>query len=539
MRCRDQMLMGAQLTFHWQRALLEGMSPVDDAGYNSSYSTTAMRGGCTAETREKILQDLKDWVEDPNGAKVYWTNGMAGTGKTTIMYSLCEWLAAMRRLGGNFFCSQGLELCRNVNNIVPTLAYQIAQYSPAYRTALCNVLEKEPGACKLNVQQQFEKLVQGPMQAVAGAMPDGAVVVIDALDECHDGWAFRMFLDTLLKHAVALPIKFIVASRPEPAIRAKMSGPGYSPSILYLHDIEASLVEEDIKKYLNSAFASMSPSPSSDDVVKLAKRAGKLFIYAATVVRYIAPDDSCVPSAARLQALLGGDSGSTLQHKGIDGLYTGVLSAAFGAEREAGELAALRLTLQTAICAKEPMSAQTVASILGLTEDEVRIALQPLRSVLHVQEGGLGLVSSFHASFPDYMFDQVRSGKFFCDKKVHNEVLANGCLDVMKGKLRFNICKLESSFVFDKDIIDLEERIEKSISTELSYSCRYWGVHVREGDFSDAVHERLVDLLTHRLLFWMEVLNLQRHMSMGTEMLRHLQNWLNVSECVQCDYLRH
>src|SRR3954469_8407192 len=166
------------------------MAPVDDARYNSSYSTTVKRRKCTAETREKILEDLKVWVEDPNGAKVYWMNGMAGTGKTTILYTLCEWLAKIRQLGGNYFCSRISSLCRDVNNIVPTLAFQLAQYSPAFRSALCKVLEEEPQASKLDVRWQFEKLVQGPMQVVKEAIPEGVVVVIDALDECDDGYAF-------------------------------------------------------------------------------------------------------------------------------------------------------------------------------------------------------------------------------------------------------------------------------------------------------------------------------------------------------------
>jgi len=36
---------------------------------------------------------LKDWARDADGAEVYWMNGMAGTGKTTILYSLCKWLS--------------------------------------------------------------------------------------------------------------------------------------------------------------------------------------------------------------------------------------------------------------------------------------------------------------------------------------------------------------------------------------------------------------------------------------------------------------
>ncbi|KAF8965897.1 hypothetical protein BDZ97DRAFT_1995357 [Flammula alnicola] len=503
------------------------MSPVDDARYNSSYSTTIERRGCTAETREKILEDLKGWVVDPKGAKVYWMNGMAGTGKTTIVYSLCEWLEENRRLGGNYFCSRISALCRDVNNIVPSLAYQLAQYSSAFRSALCKILEEKPEASKLDVKWQFQKLVQEPMQAVKTAMPESVVIVVDALDECDDGDAFRLFLETLLKLAADLPLKFFVTSRPEPSIRVKMLAPGYSRSVLHLHDIEESIVEADIKKYVTEALGSMSPPPSPNEVERLAKLAGKLFIYAATAVRYIHPGDLPVNSSARLRTMLGMVSGSSKQHDELNGLYTGILSVAVDRKRlEEQEVNDILLTLRTVVCAKEPMTVRTLASLLNLAEQRVRFSLQPLRSILHVQEGVQGLVSPFHASFPDYLFDKRRSEEFHCETTQHSEILANGCFDVMKAQLKFNICKLESSFLFDKDVSDLQERIEKSISAALSYACRYWVEHLRQGNSTVMVRIRLVDFLTHRLLFWMEVLNLERRMAIGGEILRQVQHWL-------------
>jgi len=96
----------------------------------------------------------------------------------------------------------------------------------------------------------------------------------------------------------------------------------------------------------------------------------------------------------------------------------------------------------------------------------------------------------------------------------------------MKVQLRFNICSLESSFVFDKDIEDLAEQIRSSISTALFYSCRYWGEHLQRGDGTEALHLQLINFLTHRLLFWMEVLNLKLCMASGAQILHQVQNWI-------------
>ena len=500
------------------------MSPVQSARYNSKYSTNIGRRGCTAETREKIIQDLKDWAGKKGGAKVYWMNGMAGTGKTTIGYSLCEWLTKVGKLGGNFFCSRAEPSCRDANNIVPTLAFQLSQSCPAYRSALCKVLKEEPQASKLEVRWQFQKLIEGPIRTVKDAVLEDLIIVIDALDECDDGEAFRLFLETLLKLAPDLPFKIFLTSRPEPVIRQKMLEPGHSSSVLHLHDIEELVVEADIKKYLTDAFHTMSPRPSSYQVEQLTKRAGRLFIYAATVVRYIHPNSrAVVDSAARLKRVLSLTTGSGKQHEELDKLYTSVLSAAFDDDLEADEIENIRLTLWTVVCARAPVSLETIASLRALKKDALQASLEPLRSVLFVQEGVEGLVTPFHASFPDYILQCDRSKQFHCNAAQHHELLANGCFDVMKAQLRFNICNLESSFVFDKDVPDLEDRIRKNISPALSYACRYWAEHLQKSNSSEVVHKNLDNFLRKQLLFWMEVLNLEQRIVMGADMLRQVQ----------------
>ena len=117
------------------------------------------------------------------------------------------------------------------------------------------------------------------MRVMKNAMPDNVVVVIDALDECDDGQAFRLFLEMLLRLTPELPFKFFLTSRPEHVIRDKMRALQYSSSVLHLHDIEDSVVEADIKKYLTDSLCSMSPPLSSDNMKELAKHARRLFIY--------------------------------------------------------------------------------------------------------------------------------------------------------------------------------------------------------------------------------------------------------------------
>ncbi|KAF8684577.1 WD40 repeat-like protein [Rhizoctonia solani] len=528
--CDMSMRTHDQVKKQLEETRLQRMAPVGDAKYNSSYSTIIKRHRCTAQTREAIHQGLQDWATNSGSAKIYWMNGMAGTGKTTIAYSFCEWLGSTNQLGASFFCSRISSTCRSLSRIIPTISYQLARYSPAFQSSLCAILETDPDAGTLNVAQQFEKLVTTPLLEVKGAIPDNVVVVIDALDECDDSYSVRLLLDVLLKFAKDLPLKFFVASRPEPIIWDKMfSKGGTLRSIVHLHDIEKSIVEEDIKKYLTDALSSMSPPPSLNDIEVLAKRSRNLFIYAATVVRYIYPGDIHVDSSARLEAMLEAISTSgpvaENRYEDLDLLYTTVLSAVFHARLSAREKDNMRRVLWTVVCAKEPITAPTIASLTNLHEHQVRVPLQSLRSVVHVPENS-ALISTLHASFPEYMLDQSRSKGFWCDSSQSNEIMARRCFGVMQAELRFNMCNLQNSYLEDDQVQDLQSRISEFISPALSYACRYWASHLISAPATNDTCTELRHLLTDKLLFWMEVLSLSKCIGTGAPMMQQAQSWL-------------
>src|SRR5687767_8104944 len=101
-----------------------------EAAYNQDVGLD--RHACTEGTRKTILAQLDEWATDPAGARVYWLNGLAGTGKTTIAISLCKSLASKGLLGASFFCSRQLPRCRDSRLIVPTIAYQLARFSSTF-----------------------------------------------------------------------------------------------------------------------------------------------------------------------------------------------------------------------------------------------------------------------------------------------------------------------------------------------------------------------------------------------------------------------
>ncbi|EUC67566.1 vegetative incompatibility protein HET-E-1, partial [Rhizoctonia solani AG-3 Rhs1AP] len=308
-----------------------------------------------------------------------------------------------------------------------------------------------------------------------------------------------------------------------------MSRAGSSRFIVHLHDVEQSIVEEDIKKYLTESLGSMTPPPPLKQIELLAKRSRNLFIYAVTIVRYIFPEDVHVDSNFRLRSMLATISHSKAMaennYENLDQLYTTVLKAVFNTRLDSTDKQGLRGVLWTIVCAREPITVSTIASLASLSEDEVWTALQSLRSVVHVPEDN-GLISTLHSSFPEYMVDESRSKRFYCNELKANETLVHRCFDVMASELKFNVCALNNSYLADSQVDDLDARVLQCISPTLSYACRYWGSHLRVAPATDNTHDMLLNFLAEQLLFWMEVLSLSRCIGIGAPMMQQAQTWL-------------
>lgn len=207
----------------------------------------------------------------------------------------------------------------------------------------------------------------------------------------------------------------------------------------------------------------------------------------------------------------------------LDTLYKTILKGALDDGLEETEMDQLRLVLWTVVCVCEPVTVQTLARLTGTDEENTAEVLQSLQSVLHISEPD-NVVSTLHASFYDFIFTQERSQGFFCNEELHAPTLAQQCFEVMKSELRFNICKLESSFVLDEEVEDLEKRVDEHISPEISYACKYWGEHMSLAAPADDLCIMLEDFLSNRLLFWMEVLNLSKFRTLGTFILETINS---------------
>ncbi|KAG8790501.1 hypothetical protein FRC12_011733 [Ceratobasidium sp. 428] len=506
--------------------LLRALPDAPAAIYCSKESSSLRRGRCTPNTRVELLEQLQAWACDDNAQKIYWLNGMAGTGKTTIAYSLCEWLQSVQKLGASFFCSQRLPECPDVNRIIPSISYRLSLFSTPFRHALSCVLADNKDPYNQVLRKQFETLFVAPLREVMRTLPANIVIVVDALDECDDQGGIGKVLKTLLLHARELPVKFFVTSRPESAIidqMRKQAAEGVRLE-LRLHEIKNTIVQQDIATYLTAKLARAKLSDAELSI--LVERSGVLFIYAATVIRFI-KFDSFSSSTERLKLVLDASATSTNESdETLDELYTAILQTGLelnGLTRS--EKVRREMVLRHAVCAREPLSMGVMAGLLQ-TDNTVQVsaALRPLQSVLSVSERGV--IGTLHESFPNYLLNPTRSGRFYCDPGQQHAHMAQRCFSLIKiPNPPFNICKLESSYLLDEEVPDIDQRVDKVVCDALLYACRFWAAHLEFADHIENCFQLLYEFLSERLLLWTEVMSLKRQMWEGVDMLRKVQTW--------------
>src|ERR1700679_832214 len=111
------------------------MRRTENAGY-----LCENREGCLKGTRTEVLLQIEQWLVNEQDRRIFWLNGLAGTGKSTIAQTFAEICFADGKLGASFFCSRDFGDRSNLQAIFPTLAFQLAHRYPRFREQLLQAL---------------------------------------------------------------------------------------------------------------------------------------------------------------------------------------------------------------------------------------------------------------------------------------------------------------------------------------------------------------------------------------------------------------
>ena len=522
--------------------LLNGMHHAADASY-----LCGDRQGCLRGTRKDVLWEIERWLMDERDQRVFWLNGLAGTGKSTIAQTFAETAFADKKLGASFFCSRDFEDRNNLRMILPTLAFQLAYQYPSFRKELLRTLKASPHVGRESLCSQMEKVIVAPLKTTS--IP--TLIIIDALDECKDEEPASAILSILSRYMDQIPnVKFFITGRPEPRIRSGFRLAALRPitEVFKLHDVERSSVDTDIKLFFNTRLTEIAKHrsdgdlpeewPSPSDITLLCKKAAGLFIYASTVVKFVASQNH--QPSERLALLVSFPQNTDHEGgSGIDALYAEVLTQAFrdvGFENTKadnhGEYQRLRAVVGAVLLVFNPLSMKTLSDLLsgfGKPSD-ISTRLRSFHSLLLVPESIEGPIRAFHKSFPDFLTDPERckDKRFYVDPSVHHIELLFLCLTLMKKRLKKNICNLNDYAVLS-EVGDLSDHRKSYIGNALEYACRFWTRHLlgspKSGPDARRVQKAVDEFFATYLLFWIEVLIVLGNLDVGVHAISEIRQW--------------
>ena len=484
------------------------------------------------------MDEIENWALDFDGHPVFWLNGLAGTGKSAIAQTIAERVSADGRLGASFFCSRNIEDRSDLQLVVPTLAFQLAQKYPAFRSSLIPLLQFDPDVVRASLQVQMRKLLVEPLQSA----DISTVIVIDALDECEDEEPESAILQALGELVSEIPrVKLFVTSRPGKYIVSGFRGPllvGLT-QVFVLHDVDPSTVNDDIRHFFNHELLKLAQRndvdgwPTDEQVRWLCRRAGGFFLYAVATVNFL--DHTFQDPSDQLDLIMKSPEKTTHEsqaklkgYTSLDSLYMSIFQEAF-LENCADDDVVVRSVLGTVVLAVNPFSPSEIATLIGIRRIKVQRLLESIQSLMILSIDPNYPVRLFHKSFADFITDPARciDTRFCISDRDHTELVLRS-LELMGRSLGKDMCSIPE-YAHNSEVEDLPERIGRSgIRGALEYACRSWHKHLI------ATKHRVVDVvsalrhfLEQKFLFWLEVLSVLGAVDQAIHALRETVKWLN------------
>lgn len=494
---------------------------------------------CLEGTRTELQQQIATWAASPQGNCIFWLNGMAGTGKSTISRTVARSFKQNKQLGASFFFKRGEGDRGNATKLFTTLTQQIMNMLPELTPAIRKAVQDDPVIATRGLKQQFNKLLLEPLLGLTSSSKVRIlVVVIDALDECESENDIRAILQLIpqLREPKAVQIRVFLTSRPELPIRlgfSKMANQDYKN--LILHELPEDVTAHDILLFLKHRLAQIGEErslpvdwPGDVKTQQLLKISVPLFIFAATMCRIL--NDLQWDPIDSLEEILacGGESAS------LDGTYLPVFSRLLLNQNEKQKkqlIHEFQDVIGTIVILESPLSVISLSALLGISTRVIRLRLSSLNSVLSIPQNEIMPVRLFHLSFRDFLLDPqtCEQTPFAIDGKASHLKLAVRCLSVCSS-LQKNICGLEHDGT-QRSQIDTST-INHYLPPEVQYSCRFWAYHFTQGDDPKTLHNIFAFLQTH-FLHWMEAMGI---LGLATEVvgiIDLLHSWVDVSFSIQ------
>ncbi|KAL0948760.1 hypothetical protein HGRIS_008891 [Hohenbuehelia grisea] len=445
-------------------------SPEDPLFKHAAQAGPDSRKACLPNTRIRIRAEIQNWAVCSDVRRIFILYGGAGMGKSAIIHTVARDLESKYLAVAPFFAFNRSAVDRSLSQLSFTWARHMARrdskYADYLRTVDVLALEGSPWT------EQLDKLLVQGLSHVQTPQP--IVFVIDALDECPSDETADLL--SILKTLITAPfpsiVRLLFTSRPNVDILAFFKHIAIIASI----DDEAD-TRDDVHTFVESQLRNMPDvAKLTDDVANAAQT---VFECAALLCREVIKSRPILSSAlADLSQRL--QSG---QVSPLDATYHYVLQTYISGDMK--RLKLFRRLMAVMFLVQSPQPRRVISALMAATGqgtfEDAHLILSYLGSILRgTSTGSDEPVLPFHTSLRDFLVDVNRSAEFFIDLEPRfHEELGLACLRLMNTGLKFNICKLPTSFAMNSEVEDLSLRVDQYISRELRYASFAAAHHLR------------------------------------------------------------
>ncbi|KAJ3119730.1 hypothetical protein HK100_000175, partial [Physocladia obscura] len=410
-------------------------------------------------TRKWLLSNLENFIINPD-CQLLWLNAPAGTGKSVMSALIADRLQKKNQLGSVFFCKSDNQNLKSPLNLVRSMAYHLALWSPPYGRELLSLHRAEAIDFRVGSSMLFQKLISEPLTDVNTKLKfsETLVLLVDAIDECGELNSRSAMLSIFSQSFKQLPpfVKIIVTSRPETDIVAAFEA-SKLPQQTIIPSAEDN--QKDAVVVIRTRLESFGVTSSINDeiVSTLLDKSGGLFIWLVMALESLKPKGTSL-TLEDVNAL----------PLGLSAIYQSAFSRAFNRRTDC--------ILTSVICliavAKEPLTIKEISYFIEFKEPNVKYCISLLQSLLNI--GSNGKISFLHKSVQDYVTsDECIDFRF--------KIILDDADDWMIVRLLRIICDhySESQSVIPK--------------TAHHYAVSNWIEHIHDRIFLDSIFDNLLD----------------------------------------------
>ena len=474
-----------------------------------------------------MLDEIRLWTDTYSDTKnCWWITGKPGVGKSTVGAKVTEIFKDEKSLYAQYFITRSIAATTDPDNILPTMAQQLAKKSPLAALIIQEKLETTPLSDieKLSVRQAQVLLLE-PLRAIAQYAPK-VVVVIDGIDELAGVAPLVLSKVTSVLCSImsdlSANIKILIFSRPEQSITAKIP----------LHIKRLDLATEDSKYDVDrlvraklreiADFHEWNDWPKEYQVIMLCRFAAGHLGLAMTALRWIAGQLEWEGSARRDEVI---EEVSQLGTGEIDELYAFILHRILPHQDPARKryLKGLKTVLGCLVVLQTPLDISSISMLLSLDDFDVPHCMKRISSLIVDGTGPLTerTVPQVHKSVVDYLVSSRPHPDLRINPTEQHHSLTTACFKCIQ-RLTFNVGYITTSHRLNMKI--------SSISQGITYPCQWLGHHLENGGVRASLESDVEKFMKIYFLQWLEVLSLQKLVeSVAVSTLKIFERQINVS----------